>query len=388
MAERDRIRLLAALATAPWSVRAAASAPGTDAPLLAIMRRVFDNDLPGALAAARLLATAGGHPDAHRLVTELADMARGGYATEGNRAFVRFRPLWQRALSVWLAERWPPANRLPSNVLSLAPGTGSVLAVDLEESAAWLVPAEGVAPGDVEAFYISSGVAGPGKRRYGDKRTPVGVYWAVDDLDAERLPARYGSRVMPLDYPNALDRSQRRTGDGIWIHGIDPANNVRPPRDTDGCIAFTEDRVNALADGVRQRVTPVVVASRLDWHEPGRRGDEVTALDGALAEWLTSWRARDADRFIALYADEFKGMGMSPQLWRSWRRRMLESGPVPGVDIASVSHFVADADAGVYLTRCRQSLQPADGGERVVTWLRLYWQEQKGRLRVVAQSAG
>jgi hypothetical protein len=79
---------------------------------------------------------------------------------------------------------------------------------------------------------------------------------------------------------------------------------------------------------------------------------------------------------------------MSAQLWRSWRRRMLETGAVPGVDIASVSHFVADADAGVYLTRCRQSLRPADGGERVVTWRRLYWQEQKGRLRIVAQSAG
>ena len=37
---------------------------------------------------------------------------------------------------------------------------------------------------------------------------------------------------------------------------------------------------------------------------------------------------------------------------------------MPGVDIASVSHFVADAEAGVYLTRCRQSLLPAGGGER------------------------
>ncbi|MEM9321854.1 MAG: L,D-transpeptidase family protein [Pseudomonadota bacterium] len=383
MADRSRLRLLAGLAALP----ALARADDTDT-TLAIMRRVLEDDLPGALTEARRQAARTGQPVARQLVTELDDMARGGYATQGNRAFPRFAPLWRQARQDWVASRSRPAGSMPDAVLSLADDVRFVLAVDLNESVAWLVPGPPTSQMFPSAFYISSGANGPGKRRRGDERTPLGVYWAVDEFDTARLPARYGSRVLPLDYPNALDRRQRRSGDGIWIHGIDPANNIRPPRDTDGCIAVSEDRIDALVDPVARRATPVVIGAPLTWQASvDARAAWVADLDAALTGWVDSVRSRDAAGLLAHYEAGFRNMGLTSSQWRAWRARALETAPETETRLSSVSHFVADPSNGVFLTRCRQTLNVA-GAAPVTTWLRLYWQKQNGRLRIVAQSAG
>lgn len=383
MADRSRLRLLAGLAALP----ALARADSADA-TLAIMRRVLEDDLPGALTEARRQAARSGQPVARQLVTELDDMARGGYATEGNRAFARFAPLWRRAREDWVAARIQPDRWMPDTVLSLADDVRHVLAVDLSESVAWLVPGRPTSQMFSTGFYISSGANGPGKRRRGDERTPLGVYWAVDEFDTIRLPSRYGSRVLPLDYPNALDRRQRRSGDGIWIHGIDPANNIRPPRDTDGCIAVSEDRIDALVDLVARRVTPIVIGAPLTWRASAdARAAMVTALDAALESWVDSIRSRDAAGLLAHYESVFRDLGLTAAQWRAWRSRALETAPDTEIRLSSISHFVADPSAEILLTRCRQTLTVA-GTAPVTTWLRLYWQKQNGRLRIVAQSAG
>ncbi|MEO1595688.1 MAG: L,D-transpeptidase [Pseudomonadota bacterium] len=383
MADRSRLRLLAGLAALP----ALARADGSDA-TLRIMRRVLEDDLPGALTEARRQAARSGQPAARQLVTELDDMARGGYATEGNRAFARFAPYWRRARRDWVAARSRPVGSMPDSVLSLADDVAHVIAVDLNESVTWLLPGPAAGDAVVSAFYISSGANGPGKRRRGDERTPLGVYWVVDEFDTAGLPARYGSRVLPLDYPNALDRRQRRSGDGIWIHGIDPANNIRPPRDTDGCIAVSEDRIDALADPVARRVTPVVIGAPLAWRASAdARAVLAAALNRALEGWVDSVRSRDAAGLLAHYAEGFRDLGLTSTQWRAWRSRALETAPETAVGVSAVSHFVADPSTGTFLTRCRQT-RTVSGAEPVTTWLRLYWQKQNGRLRIVAQSAG
>ena len=87
------------------------------------------------------------------------------------------------------------------------------------------------------------------------------------------------------------------------------------------------------------------------------------------------------------YDDAFTRAGMSPAVWRSWRRRATAAGAVAEVTSDAVAHF-ADPASEAWLTRFRQVLRPVGGGEPVVTWQRLYWRQQKGRLRIVAQSAG
>jgi murein L,D-transpeptidase YafK len=78
---------------------------------------------------------------------------------------------------------------------------------------------------------------------------------------------------MLLDYPNAGDRARSRTGSAIGVHGqassksflgrawirfahVTGASRVWGP--TDGCIAVTNEDVEALAEIV-QPGTPIVV---------------------------------------------------------------------------------------------------------------------------------
>jgi murein L,D-transpeptidase YafK len=84
----------------------------------------------------------------------------------------------------------------------------------------------------VRQDYMSIGEGGVGKRAAGDQRTPLGVYFVIEQLDTTRLHEKYGAMAFPLDYPNVWDRRHGRTGDGIWIHGVDPRGGVRPPLDT------------------------------------------------------------------------------------------------------------------------------------------------------------
>jgi len=86
--------------------------------------------------------------------------------------------------------------------------------------------------------YMSIGQNGVGKMRPWDRRTPLGIYFVVEQLDTSKLHERYGPTAFPLDYPNIWDRINRRGGDGIWIHGVAPGGDQRPPLDTDGCIAL------------------------------------------------------------------------------------------------------------------------------------------------------
>ncbi|PWG73998.1 hypothetical protein DF186_20170, partial [Enterococcus hirae] len=77
-----------------------------------------------------------------------------------------------------------------------------------------------------------------------------------------------GAAAFPLDYPNAWDRYNERTGYGIWLHGVDHKDPVRPPRDTDGCLALPNEEILRLAERLEPLVTPVIVARKMQWALP------------------------------------------------------------------------------------------------------------------------
>ena len=114
-----------------------------------------------------------------------------------------------------------------------------------------------------DSRYMSIGTNGVGKQRAWDKKTPLGVYFITERLDTTKLHDKYGVAAFPLDYPNAWDLHNKRTGNGIWLHGVDHKNPQRPPLDTDGCLALPNEEILALAADLRPLITPVVVTRRL-----------------------------------------------------------------------------------------------------------------------------
>ena len=131
----------------------------------------------------------------------------------------------------------------PAYVLQLPESVRTVLIAETATATLHRYEADGdnLVPGDSERMSI--GQNGVGKMRTGDQRTPLGVYFVVAELDTTNLHEKYGAVAYPLDYPNAWDKSRRRTGHGIWIHGVAPGSGDRPELDTDGCIALPNEHL-------------------------------------------------------------------------------------------------------------------------------------------------
>ncbi len=355
--------------------------------VLEVMRNVLAGNLPAALGQAQQLQH--DHPVAlaRQLVREVTDLSQGNYATTGNQSFASLRPYWSTARERWLEGIRPEVVGLPGNVVQLPEQTAQVLLVDVSRSAAWLMQRGPTDWQIADAFYVSAGAAGADKWRRGDKRTPIGVYWPVDELDPGDLPARYGARVFPLDYPNALDRRQRRSGDGIWLHGIDPDNNIRPPRDTDGCIAFDNNRIEALAARLELGATPVVVAQSLDWQTPQASDAVGPELQMALMRWRSAFLAADTQDYFALHAADFTRFGQPTSGWRAATIAAMRSGIARSMILAELQVFVADSDEGIYLTRFRQTLNRKNA-KPITTMRRLYWQRIDGGWQIIADQNG
>ena len=140
------------------------------------------------------------------------------------------------------------------------------------------------------AANMSYGENGDGKQRDGDRRTPLGIYFVTEQLDTSRMHEKYGATAFVLDYPNALDRRRQRSGDGIWVHGVDSRGGKRPTRDTDGCIALPNETLEMIEGLFFPNSTPVLIARKIGWVESGQLNELRGELDAAISRWATLWR--------------------------------------------------------------------------------------------------
>jgi len=146
----------------------------------------------------------------------------------------------------------------------------------------------------VESLYITFGKKGFGKRREGDKRTPIGVYKIDNWIPDDELPELYGVGALTLDYPNEWDRFKGRTGSGIWLHGTPRDIFARAPLDSRGCVVLNNHAMLRLAKQYGlQKHTPVLLVAD-DRHHSMEAGQDKDALILSVKHWLQKKVGKDA----------------------------------------------------------------------------------------------
>jgi len=235
---------------------------------------------------------------------------------------------------------------------------------------------------------MSIGQGGTGKEHSGDQRTPLGIYFVTEQLDTTQLHARYGVTAFPLDYPNAWDRRLGRTGDGIWVHGVDPHGGTRPPLDTDGCIALPNERLLALEQSFLANVTPVLIVTELAWDEPGAVAALRIALEQAVLHWAESLEQGDMYAWLNYYDDEFQHWGMNKEEWSAFSLETVGRRPIDDVKVSNLVLLADPVEDGLYLSRFR--LEISEGMSRkVISMRRMYWRRsESGALKIVAEDSG
>lgn len=235
--------------------------------------------------------------------------------------------------------------------------------------------------------YMSIGQNGVGKERSGDRRTPLGVYFVTEELDTTRLHEKYGARAYPLDYPNAWDLSLARTGDGIWVHGVDPRGGKRPPQDTDGCIALPNEDLAELADQLEGNTTPILIAREIIWSDPATRLRLRDELETAVERWAASVESGDMHAYLSLYADDFERWEMRKAQWSSFSLQTLGRRAIEEVDVTDLLLLGYPDVEGLYLSRFRQTIR--EGATQSESIKRLYWRrDTSGALEIIAEDSG
>jgi murein L,D-transpeptidase YafK len=190
-------------------------------------------------------------------------------------------------------------------------------------------------------YYVTIGRNGVDKKKEGDKRTPIGVYFASSKLNRP-LPDLYGAAAYPLSYPNELDSFEKRNGSGIWLHGTPTDTYSRPPRASDGCVVLSNPDIKALQPILDRGNTPVIIVSKMDWTEKGlsaSRAKEQQSLNEALEQWRKDWVSQDSSKYLSHYSTKFFYSDGDFEKWADYKKRIQASKPKVSVDIDDVSMF-------------------------------------------------
>ena len=247
-----------------------------------------------------------------------------------------------------------PGQRVPAPLLQLAEHHRHAVYIDTLKSRLYLFANRDGDPELVGDYYISIGKNGSRKRRKGDKRTPLGVYFVTERLPGEGLPDRYGPVAFPVDYPNAWDRRHQRTGSGIWLHGVASRSYSRPPQDSDGCVALINEELEQLSPLLEPGKTPVVIGEDAEWVEYDELLTRRTEAAETLEQWRRDWESGNVEKYLSHYDDEFIGGNMKIDAWRDYKRRVSKNKTNITVELDDISIFSYPDEDGLLVVTFKQ----------------------------------
>jgi len=274
------------------------------------------------------------------------------------------------------------SGNLPLNLLELPADASHAVVVDLGESRLFLFENRDGMPYLVDDFYVSIGKQGFGKVSEGDKRTPVGAYLITDFLPADKLPDFYGYGAFPLDYPNAWDRRQSRTGSGIWLHGTPLDTYSRAPRASDGCVTLANSDLEAIAARLKPGRTPVVLADEVQWLDRERWQRLRSEFRERLVQWQRDWESVDTGRYLRHYSRNFSAGGKDFEGWSVHKRRVNGTKTFIDVDIIQSSIFFYPGESDLIMVQFEQDYRSSNFNSR--GHKRQFWKlENDGVWRIV-----
>jgi len=279
----------------------------------------------------------------------------------------------------------PPAGRIPRYLLQFDGVQRSAVVVDAARSRVYVFENVGGVARLVRDFYSTLGRNGTDKLREGDRKTPLGVYYAMARIAGAKLPDLYGWGAFPINYPNEWDRMSGRTGRGIWLHGVPRDTYARAPRASDGCIALANADIAELAKYVQVGSTPVIIGDQIEWATPAAVEKERETFFRQLEDWRRDWESLDAKRYLSHYAQGFRSGGMNLAAWSARKRRTNADKRWIRVTLKNVSVFRSPGKEPLMVVSFDQDYHSSNLEAR--TRKRQYWAMEDGRWRIVHETA-
>jgi murein L,D-transpeptidase YafK len=165
------------------------------------------------------------------------------------------------------------------------------------------------------------------KRLEGDFATPEGVYFFLRFATGKTLAEKYGFGAFVLNYPNFLDRKERREGGGIWIHGHSPGKTIGVDvLDTQGCIALNNNDLKEMSGFLKPNGTPIAIVNKLQLTQIESQKESAKELRNFLDAWRQSWESINTKKYLSFYSSTFvNAEGMSYNAFKRHKERTNRS---------------------------------------------------------------
>ncbi|OYZ70635.1 MAG: hypothetical protein B7X98_00595 [Methylophilaceae bacterium 17-43-7] len=237
-------------------------------------------------------------------------------------------------------------------------------------------------------YYVTIGKNGIDKKAKGDKRTPLGVYFASSKL-VQPLPDMYGEGAYPLNYPNEIDVYEKRNGSGIWLHGTPTDTYSRPPRASDGCVVLSNPDIKTLHPILNRGNTPVIIANNVEWLVDASGEAQATqkeTLQAAIEAWRKDWVSQDADKYLSHYSQNFFYSDGDFHKWANYKRAIQQRKPKVEVGIDKLSMFTyPNAQQPMVVVNFEQDFKSASLQNRMKK--RQYWIHENNQWKIIYEGA-
>ena len=272
---------------------------------------------------------------------------------------------------------------VPASLLDMGKHT-YVLVADMQASRLYLYENQNNIPVLVRDYYLTVGSEGYGKEIEGDNKTPIGVYSIYKFIDPKTLPDLYGVGAFPVNYPNRYDRSLKRTGYGIWLHGTPSNTYARAPWASEGCFVLSNEDLDDIQPFLNiNKRPPVILSDRINWISLEQRQKERTRYLKIFQQWQNDWESLNTNAYFEHYSQEIFNFGKEDfNAWAKRKRQVNNGKTFIQVDLEIDRLFLYPGTTDMFVVYYQQRYLSNNYAEQ--TNKQQYWQrDQLGRWKII-----
>lgn len=281
---------------------------------------------------------------------------------------------------VSIAAAKPDPGMVPGSLLKMSPDQEHVIVIDISASRLYLYENRDGIPELIRDYYVSYGRGGVDKRKRGDLKTPLGVYFTTGRLKDEQLPPRYGTGALPLNYPNAWDTRLGNTGSGIWVHGSPKDTFSRPPKASEGCLSLSNNHFTELDGIVDFNATPVLVGTSFEWLDRASWLAKQDQYEKVVEKWRNDWQSLNTDHYLANYSPSFDNGEMGYQRFVEYKRKVNSQKSFIDVQLENLSIYQHPDKPDMFIATFQQNYSSDNYSGSDIK--RQYWVQEDNQWKI------
>lgn len=283
----------------------------------------------------------------------------------------------------------PDHTMQPQSLIDVAPSYPHVIIAELTTGKLYVYKRQ--ADGTfrlLETMHTSIGKKGFGKELEGDNKTPVGVYRITSHLTPTQLDDFYGNAAYPVNYPNAWDKINERTGYGIWLHAepIGLKEKTRPLLDSNGCIVLSNNDIDIINQYIDVGYTYIVMTPEVRMVKVEKINELRKELYDRLDQWERAWESLDAVPYLDFYSKNFTNLEKNIDEWEAYKKRVNGNKSFIDVAISDVGIYRYPGEGDMVWVEYYQTYSSSNYRSR--GWKRQLWKKEADNIWRITYEGG